>query len=114
MELYIEISLGFFLHSQNIRFLTVSGIIATLIMFIAGIFVIFYPFVVLNVISKPPKYVKSKTYDKKYGTLTEDVFKKRTMYQRAYYPLFVFNRIILTLTVVLMYESPFLQLTIIF
>ena len=94
--------------------MTVSGIIATVIMFIAGFFVILYPFVVLSVISKPPIYAKSKTYDKKYGTLTEDVFKKRTIYQRAYYPLFVFNRIVLTLTVVLMYESPLLQLTIIF
>ena len=94
--------------------MTVSGIIATVIMFIAGFFVILYPFVVLNVISKPPKYVKSKTYDKKYGTLTEDVYKKRTMFQRAYYTLFVFNRIILTLTVVLIYEYPLLQLAIIF
>ena len=94
--------------------MTVSGIIATVIMFIAGFFVILYPFGVLNVISKPPIYVKSKTYDKKYGTLTEDVYKKRTMFQRAYYPLFVFNRIILTLTVVLIYEYPLLQLAIIF
>ena len=93
--------------------MTVSGIIATVIMFIAGFFVIFYPFVVLSVISKPPKYAKSKTYDKKYGTLTEDVYKKRTIYQRAYYPLFVFNRIILTFTVVLIYDYPLLQLAII-
>ena len=114
VELYIEISLGFFLHSQNIRFMTMSGIVASVIMFIAGLFVIFYPFIVLSVISRPPIYVKSKTYDKKYGTLTEDVYRKRTMFQRAYYPLFVFHRIILTLTLVVMYDYPLIQLGIIF
>ena len=93
--------------------MTVSGIIATFVMFIAGFFVVFYPFVVLSVISKPPIYAKSKRYDRKYGTLTEDVYKKRTIYQRAYYPLFLLNRIILTFTLVL-YDLPLLQLAIIF
>ena len=81
-------------------------------MFIAGLFVAFFPFFILCLISQPPQYVKSKRFDKKYGTLTEEVFKKKTMYQRAYYVLFVFNRLILTLTLVYFYYHPFLQMLI--
>ena len=82
-------------------------------MFIAGIYVAFFPFCVLYLISRPPKYVKSKTFDKKYGTLTEEVFRKKTMYQRAYYVLFVFDRLVLTLTLVYLYYHPFYQMCII-
>ena len=82
-------------------------------MFIAGLYVAFFPFFILCLVSRPLKYVKSKTFDKKYGTLTEEVFKKKTMYQRAYYVLFVFNRLILTLTLVYSYYQPFHQMCII-
>ena len=69
-------------------------------MFIAGLYIAFFPFFVLCLVSRPLNYVKSKTFDKKYGTLTKEVFKKKTMYQRAYYVLFVFNRLILTFLII--------------
>ena len=110
IELFIEIAFGFFLHTQNIRFLTITGVIATIVLFFAGSFVLLYPFVILTIISKPPLYVKRKSFEKKYGTLTEDVFKKKTLLERAYYPLFITNRIFLTWTIVLVYRYPLLQL----
>ena len=57
-------------------------------------------------------YVKSKRYNKKYGTLTKDVFKQKTVYQRAYYSLFVFYRILLTVILVYMYRYPLYQISI--
>ena len=79
-------------------------------MFIAGLYVVIFPFGILHLVSRPSKFVKSKTFNKKYGTLTEDVFKNRTMYQKAYYVLFVFNRLVLTLTLVYLYHNPFHQM----
>ena len=79
-------------------------------MFIAGLFVVIFPFTILNLISQPSKFVKSKTFNKKYGTLTEDVFKNGTMYQKAYYVLFLFNRLVLTLTLVYLYHNPLHQM----
>ena len=58
-------------------------------------------------------YVKSKRFDKNYGTLTEDVFMKRTMYQRSYYTLFLFYRLVLALILVYLYEYPIYQVSII-
>ena len=57
--------------------------------------------------------MKSKRYDKKYGTLTKDVFMQRTMYQRSYYTLFLFYRLVLTLILVYLYEYPNYQISII-
>ena len=82
-------------------------------MFTAGLYVVVFPFGILYLISRPSKFVKSKTFNKKYGTLTEDLFKNRTMYQKAYYVLFLFNRLILTLTLVYLYYHPFYQMCII-
>ena len=113
IEVFIEIAFGFFLHSQNISFLTISCIVATTVMFIAGSFVFLYPFILLNITSLPPLYVKSQRYNKKYGVLEQDLYKKKTLYERAYYPLFIINRIILTCTIVLLYQYPLLQLLII-
>ena len=79
-------------------------------MFIAGLFVVIFPFTILNLISQPSKFVKSKTFNKKYGTLTEDVFKNRTIYQKAYYVVFLFNRLVLTLTLVYLYHNPLHQM----
>ena len=81
-------------------------------MFIAGLYVVIFPFGILHLVSRPSKFVKSKTFNKKYGTLTEDVFKNRTMYQKAYYVLFLFNRLVLTLTLVYLYFHPFYQMCI--
>ena len=114
VEIFIEISFGFFLHSQNIKFLTPSGIVATTVMFIAGVFVLVFPFIVLNVVCKPSNYAKSKTFNKKYGALTEDVYKKKKLYEKAYYAMFVFSRLILTGTIVMLYQYPLFQLIIIF
>ena len=57
-------------------------------------------------------YVKSKRYNKKYGTLTKDVYKQKTVYQRAYHSLFVFYRILLTVILVYMYNYPLYQISI--
>lgn len=73
-----------------------------------------FPFILLNIVSKPPLYVKSSSFNKKYGTLTEDVFKKRGMFQRSYYVIFVFYRVILTFLLVYMYTSPEIQLALMF
>ena len=113
IELYIEISLGFFMHTLNIRFLTPSGIVITVLMFLGGLYVVFFPFLLLNLLSRPYHHVKGKTFNNKFGTMTEDVFKKRTMYQKSYSVLFVFNRLILTGTLVYMYYQPFYQMLII-
>ena len=79
-------------------------------MFIAGLYVTFFPFLILNLIAKPSKFVKSKRFNNKYGTLTEDMFKKKTMYERGYYVVFVFHRLILTFTLVYLYYYPFYQI----
>ena len=113
LELYIEISLGVFLHSLNIRFQTSSGIMATTLLFIAGLYVLFFPFALLRLIWMPSNYVKSKRFNNKFGTLTEDIFKKKTLMQKAYYPLFLFQRFIITLTLVYLYYHPFHQMIII-
>ena len=57
-------------------------------------------------------YVKSKRYNKKYGTLTKDVYKQKTVYQRAYHSLFVFYRILLTVILVYMHKYPLYQISI--
>jgi len=57
--------------------------------------------------------VKLSKFDKKYGTLTEDFHVSRTLVQRAYYPLFVFQRILITGILVLMYDVPLLQIMLI-
>ena len=46
--------------------------------------------------------------------LTEDFFVDRTLYQKAYYPLFVFQRLLLTGVLVMLYGYPLHQIFIIF
>jgi hypothetical protein len=113
-ELYIEICLAFFLNVLNIRFMSASGVICTTIMFLVGIFVVFWPFVILRIICMQPKYVRKVEFNDKYGTLTEDFFLDRTLYQKAYYPIFVFQRLLITAILVMMYEHPFIQIWLIF
>ena len=75
---------------------------------------LFWQFILLNVLSFPPRYIRTKKFDNKYGTITEDIFIKRGMYQRAYYPLFVFQRLLLTGTLIMLYSYPLYQIFIIF
>lgn len=75
---------------------------------------IYWPFLVLNLLCTPPKLIKKDKFDSKYGTLTEDFKLKRTLYHRAYYALFVFHRIMVAFILVMLYETPFVQITLIF
>lgn len=93
--------------------MTFTGIVASLLLFLCAIYIVTFPFVLLNIVSKPPLFVKSKKFNEKFGTLTEDVFKRKTMYQRSYYVLFVFYRVILTGVLVYQYYNPFYQILII-
>jgi len=45
--------------------------------------------------------------------LTEDL-RKKTLYQKAYYPLFVFQRLLITGVLILFYEYPLYQIFLIF
>ena len=81
---------------------------------VGGLCITMFPLLTLTLISKPPLYVKSKRFNKKYGTLTEDIFKNRTMYQRSYYILFLFYRLSLTFILVYMYGYSLTQIIIIF
>ena len=58
--------------------------------------------------------MKKESFNEKYGTLTEDFFVKRTLYQKAYYPIFVFQRLLITAILVMMYDSPWLQIVLLF
>jgi hypothetical protein len=62
----------------------------------------------------PPKLVKRPKFQGKYGMLTEDFFVKRTLYQRAYYPLFVFQRLLITAVLIMFYDYPLYQIYVIF
>ena len=81
---------------------------------VGGLCITIFPLLTLSLISKPPLYVKSRRFNKKYGTLTEDIFKNRTMYQRSYYILFLFYRLSLTFILVYMYGYPLTQIIIFF
>ncbi|CAI2381883.1 unnamed protein product [Moneuplotes crassus] len=113
-ELYIEICLAFFLNTLNIQFLSTSGVICTSIMFVVGIFVLMWPFILLNIISTPPKILKKPEFNDKYGTLTEDFMLSRTMYHRSYYIIFCFQRLLIAGILVMMYEKPLLQISLCF
>ncbi|CAI2385481.1 unnamed protein product [Moneuplotes crassus] len=113
-ELYIEISLAFFLNSLNTQFSTTSSKICTLIMYAVGIFVLCWPFLILNILSKPPKLLKRATFDSKFGTLTEGFHLGRTLYHRSYYILFLFQRLVITGILVIFYETTFLQILLCF
>ena len=56
----------------------------------------------------PPKYIKTKKFDEKYGTLAEDINVKGSLYRRSYYPLF--GRLIVTATLVLIYRRSYYPL----
>jgi len=58
--------------------------------------------------------MKKQSFNEKYGTLMEDFYVKRTLYQKAYYPIFVFQRLLITAILVMMYETPWLQLLLLF
>ncbi|CAI2376366.1 unnamed protein product [Moneuplotes crassus] len=109
-ELYIEICLAFFLNTLNIQFLSTSGIICTSIMYAVAVFVLVWPFVLLNIISTPPKILKKPEFNDKYGTLTEDFMLSRTMYHRSYYIIFCFQRLLIAGILVMIYEKPVLQI----
>ena len=57
--------------------------------------------------------MKSDDFDNKYGMVTEDLSKK-TLYQKAYYPLFVFQRLLITGVLIMFYDYPFFQILVIF
>ena len=59
-------------------------------------------------------FVKSEKFNQKFGMLTEDLFRKRTLYQKAYYPLFVFQRLLITGVLIMFYDYPLLQILVIF
>ena len=59
-------------------------------------------------------FVKSEKFNQKFGMLTEDLFRRRTLYQKAYYPLFVFQRLLITGVLIMFYDFPFFQILVIF
>lgn len=76
-------------------------------------FLIFWPFVIFNIVCMPPKYVKSKQFDEKYGTLVEDIKVKGALWKRCYYPLFVYERLVITGMLVILYAYPVHQLVLV-
>ena len=79
-------------------------------MFIIGAAVITWSFILLDLVWFNPKFVKTKEFRSRYGTAIEDISTKKTLFQKAYYPLFIFERVVLTAIVVIMYDYTQLQL----
>ena len=69
-----------------------------------------WSFILLNLVSFSPKYVRSKEFKNKFKTTIEDIATNRTLYQKAYYPLFIFERVVLTAIVVMFYQYTEIQL----
>ena len=63
-ELFIEISFGFFINLQDVTFYTINGVIASLVMYATGVFVLLYSFILLDMVCKPPNYVKRRKFNK--------------------------------------------------
>ena len=57
---------------------------------------------------KKPKFIE------KYGTLTEDFYEKRTLFQKSFYAAFWFQRLLISSILVMMYSMPKLQIFLLF
>ena len=79
--------------------------IATSFAFIFGVFLLLLPFVTMTLIYSGRKLVHRRLWRAKYGMLTEEC-SPVSILQLYYYPVFMFQRLIIAGTIVYVYEMP--------
>ncbi|CDW90898.1 cadg multi-domain protein [Stylonychia lemnae] len=108
VEMYIELIMQVVINTQFIKYRNQSQIIATLTVFAFGAISLLLPFITMTVIYKNMKKIQKKNWIYSWGMLTEEL-RKKSILQLYYYPIFMFQRLIIVEIIVYLYDSPFIQ-----
>ncbi len=108
VEMYIEIVLAVIINTQFIKFSNRSQVIATSFAFIFGAACILLPFMTMSLIYINRKHIKKRDWKKKFGMLTEEC-RTHSILQLYYYPLFMYQRMLIAGVIVYVYEYPVMQ-----
>ena len=81
---------------------------ASAIAFFFGTLSLLLPFLTMTLIYENRRYVKRVVWKEKFGMLTEEVRSKNIL-QLYYFPLFMYQRLMISGIVVFLYDYPLIQ-----
>ena len=111
-EMYFDMVIQIFVNVSFIKFRNKSQLIASLVCFIFGTFSLMYPFIMMTVIYANRKIIRKRKYTIQFGMLTDE-FSQKSITQLYYHPALMFQRLVYSFSIVMVYQYPLIQLLIV-
>ncbi|CDW85864.1 cadg multi-domain protein [Stylonychia lemnae] len=108
VEMYIELILQVLINSKFIKIRNYSQTVSTLCAFVFGTLSLLLPFLAMTMIYRNRKMIKQNSWNDRFGMLTEEI-RKRNIIQLYYYPIMMYQRLLISGIIVYFSHDPGLQ-----